>query len=76
MFHVFEEWDSSVVRAPDSWLKGRGFKSLQEQQENFVFQGQPSVLTLISVSIPPLYYRSSTEKIPVTLPKVQVAGYS
>ena len=30
------EWDSSVVRVPDSWLKGCGFKSLQEQQENFL----------------------------------------
>ena len=52
--------DSSAVRAPDSWLKGRGFESLQEQQENFLLQGQLSVLTLISVSVPPLCYRSST----------------
>ena len=28
------------------------------------------------VSVPPLCYRSSTLKIPVILPKVQVAGYS
>ena len=27
--------DSSVVRAPNSWLKGRGFESLQEQREIF-----------------------------------------
>ena len=27
--------DSSVVRAPDSWLKGRGFESLLERRENF-----------------------------------------
>ena len=27
--------DSSVVRAPDSWLKGCRFQSLQERQENF-----------------------------------------
>ena len=31
--------DSSVVRVPDLWLKGRGFKSLQERQENFLLQG-------------------------------------
>ena len=52
--------DSSVVRAPDSWLKGRGFESLQERRENFLLQGQLSVLTLISVSVPPPCYRSST----------------
>ena len=39
--------DSSVVRAPDSWLKGRGFESLLERRENFLLQGQLSVLTLI-----------------------------
>ena len=45
--------DSSVVRAPDSWLKSRGFESLQEWWVNFLLQGRLSVLTLISVSIPP-----------------------
>ena len=29
--------DSSVVRAPDSWLRGRGFESLQDWWENFLF---------------------------------------
>ena len=43
--------DSSVVRAPDSWLKGRGFESLQERRENFLLQGRLSVLTLLSVSV-------------------------
>ena len=52
--------DSSVVRAPDSWLKGRGFESLLERRENFLLQGWLSVLTLISVSVPPPCYRSST----------------
>ena len=52
--------DSSVVRAPDSWLKGPGIKSLQERRENFLLQGQLSVLTVMSVSVPPLCYRSST----------------
>ena len=42
----------------------------------FFLQGQHSVLTLISVSLPPPCYRSSTKMIPVVLPKVQVAGYS
>ena len=52
--------DSSVVRAPDSWLKGRGFESLLERRENFILQGRLSVLTLISVSVPPPCYHSST----------------
>ena len=44
----------------------------------FFLQGQLSVLTIISVSVPaPCYdYGSSTQKIPVIVPKVQVAGYS
>ena len=37
---------SSVVRAPDSWPKGRGYESLLERRENFLLQGQLSVLTL------------------------------
>ena len=52
--------DSSVVRAPDSWLKGRGFESLLERRENFLLQGRLSVLTLISVSVPTPCYHSST----------------
>ena len=49
--------NSSVVRAPHLWLKGCGFKSLQE---NVLHQGQLSVLTLILVSIPSLFYHSNT----------------
>ena len=52
--------DSSVVTAPDSWLKGHGFESLLEWRDNFLLQGRLSVLTLISVSIPPPCYHSST----------------
>ena len=52
--------DSSVVRAPDSWLKGHRFESLLERQENFLLRGRLFVLTLILVSIPPLCYHSST----------------
>ena len=54
--------DSSVVRGPDSWLKGRGFESLQERRENFLLQGLLSVLTLLSVSVPPPCYRSAARK--------------
>ena len=41
-------WDggSSVVRAPDSWSKGRGFEPRQERRENFLHQGPLSVMTL------------------------------
>ena len=56
--------------------KVRGFESLLERRENFLLQGRLSVLILISVSVPPPCYRSSTQKIPVILPKVQVAGYT
>ena len=68
--------DSSVVRVLDSWSKGPGFESRQEQWEKFILQGQLSVQALISVFVPPLCYCSSTWKIPVILPKVQVAGYN
>ena len=57
---IYHTGDSSVVRAPDSWLKGRGFESLLERRENFLLQGRLSVLTLISVSVPPPCYHSST----------------
>ena len=59
-FLFFGGGDSSVVRAPDSWLKSRGFESLLERRDNFLLQGRLSVLTLISVSVPPPCYRSST----------------
>ena len=52
--------DSSLVRASDPWLKGPGFESLQERWDNFLFQRQLFVLTLILVSVPPPCYRSST----------------
>ena len=31
--------NTSVVGAPDSWLKGRGFESLRERRENSFFSG-------------------------------------
>ena len=40
--------------------KGRGFKSRQKRRENFLLQGQLSVLTLILVSVSPQCYLSST----------------
>ena len=47
-----------------------------KEGHNNCIHSQFSVLTLISVNVPTPCYRSSTEKIPVILPKVQVAGYS
>ena len=38
--------DSPVVRAPNSWLKVHRFESLQERWENFLLQGQLSVLLI------------------------------
>ena len=66
---------AGVAQRLDLWLKGRRFESQQERRENFLLQGQLPVLSLVSVSVPSCY-RSSTWKIPVILPKVQVAGYS
>ena len=45
--------DSAVVRAPGSRSKVPGFESLQKRRENFLLHGQLSVLTVVSVSIPP-----------------------
>ena len=65
------------------WLERRtrdckvaGSNPCRSGRENFLLQGEVSVLTLISVSVPPPCYHSSTQKIPVILPKVQVSGYS
>ena len=57
-------------------IEGPGFEFRQERLQNFLLQCQPSVLTLILVFVPPPCYRSSTYKILVILPKVQMAGYS
>ena len=46
--------------APYSSSEGRWFESRQEGRENCLIQGQLSVLTLVSVSVPPPCYRSST----------------
>ena len=40
-------WDSSLIRALDSWSKSCEFKSRQEQWENFLLQSQLCVLALI-----------------------------
>ena len=60
--YIYAERDSSVVRASDSWSKGPGFESRQERRENFLLQGQLSVLTLISVSVPPPCYRIARKR--------------
>ena len=39
--------ESSAVWAPDSWSKGCEFESPQERWENYLLQGELSVLTLI-----------------------------
>ena len=49
-----------LERRTHSCLKGRGFESLQGRRENFLLHVRLSVLTLISVSVPPPYDRSST----------------
>ena len=39
---------ANPVRAPDLWLKGHGFESLQERQKNFILQGQTQMHTNMS----------------------------
>ena len=48
--------DSLAVRVPDSWSKGHRF---EEWWENLLLQGQLSVMTVVSGSVPPLWYSSS-----------------
>ena len=69
---------SSVVRAPDSRLKGRRFESRQERRENYPLQGQFSVPTLISVSVPPPCYRSHFEggRLQVNTHAAYVTGFA
>ena len=57
---VLGSGNSSVVREPDSWLKGCRFESLQERRENFLLQGQLSVLTFYFSIRSNLCYCSST----------------
>ena len=47
-------WARSLLhRWSGSWSKGFRFESRLERRENFLLQGQPSALTLSSVSVPP-----------------------
>ena len=69
-------WKWGQLQSADSWSKGCGFETQQERQKKLFLHGQLSVLTLISVSVSPLCYCSSTQEILVILPKVQVADYS
>ena len=57
-YHLQYLWlYSSMFRAPDSWLKGRRFESLQERRENFLLRGQLSVLTYFGISSTPVLPR-------------------
>ena len=54
---------SSVARVPGSWWKGRGFESWQEGRENFLLQGQLSVLTpVFSIHSSPVKYPGNLTK--------------
>ena len=55
-------WGGSVVTAPDTCSNGPGFESPQERRESFLLQGQLSVLTLISVTVPPPCYCSKRSR--------------
>ena len=51
--------DSSVVRAPNSWLKGRWFEFLLEWRDNFLLQCRLSVLTYFGIRSTPCYDSST-----------------
>ena len=59
-------WYRLICRAPDSWSKGFKFKTLQERWENFLLQGQLSVLTLVSVSVAQWCYCTTILGLPGT----------
>ena len=46
--------DSSVVRVIYLWLKGLGFETQQEWQENFLLQGKLSALTYFNIHSTPV----------------------
>ena len=50
------EWKQLSGRVMDLWSKGLRFESWQEWRENVLLQGQPSVLTLMSVSILRIFF--------------------
>ena len=58
--NMHSSWIAQWYSATDSWSNDLGFESRQERWENILLQGQLSVLTLISVSLPLLCFRSST----------------
>ena len=65
-----------LVRAPDSWSKGCEFESRQKRPGEFSSPGLSFCADSYSVSVPPPCYRNGTQKAPVILPKVHVAGYA
>ena len=64
--------DSSVTRAPDS--ERSRVRTLQDRRENFLLQGRLFVLTLISVSVLPPCYRSSTQTEILVILSAKSAG--
>ena len=63
-----------IERRTQAWSRSRGFESWQERRENFLLRGQLSVLTLISVSVPPPCYRHCTHPTYVVLHEVTWHG--
>ena len=73
---VYGGGDSSVVRAPDSWLKGRGFESLLERRENFFSRVDFLCWLLFLCPFHPRVTTVARKKSRSFCQKVQVAGYS
>ena len=68
--------DYSVVDRRAHDRKIAGSNPGRTDRRMFVSRNTLSILTLASVSVPPLCYRSCTQTFPVILPKVQVAAMS
>ena len=71
-----EGGNSSVVRAPDSWLKGRGFESMRERRRNFFSRVDFLCWLLFLYPFHPRVTAVARKRSRSFLPKVQVACYS
>ena len=56
-------------------MKGLGFKPWQERLENVLLQGQLSVLTLVSVSVPPCYRSSAGGRVQLNTHTPYLCGF-
>ena len=68
--------DSLLVRAPDSWSKGREFEARRKRRENFLLQSQLCMLTLIRCPFHPRVTVVARKSFRPFCQKCKVAGYT